>query len=89
LHYLYNDESFPAIKYINNDWFYLSWNLRKYYTNPLSQITTPLSFRLGTYQTLLVEVLSVLRELMEASSDSGDLRKVENVLNSERESACA
>ena len=26
---------------------------------------------------------------MEASSDSGDLRKVENVLNSERESACA
>jgi len=28
----YNDHSFPAIEYINHDWYYLDWDNKQYYT---------------------------------------------------------
>lgn len=59
LHYLYNDKTFPTVEYINNEWFYLDWNLRKYYTKLLSQITTPLSFGLGTHQAPFIDAFNL------------------------------
>jgi len=44
-----NDESFPTIEYINNSWFYLDWNLGKYYTKLHSQIAMPINFGLNTW----------------------------------------
>jgi hypothetical protein len=35
LRHSYDDKNFPAIEYINKDWFYLNWNKGKYYTKPL------------------------------------------------------
>ncbi len=57
LHYLYNNQSFPPIEYINNNWYYLNWDNRRYYTKPHSQIDTPMSFSLGTHLTPSIEAV--------------------------------
>jgi hypothetical protein len=55
-----NDSDCPTIEYINDKWYYLTWNHNNYYTVPHSQITTPLGLRLGTRYALLVEALQIL-----------------------------
>ncbi len=85
LHYPYNNESFPIIEYINQEWFYLNWNLGKYYTKPLSQITTPLSLGLGTYQTPLVNALCFSDNSVGTLSDSGSSNKTESILKNGKE----
>ncbi len=86
LHYLYNNKSFPVIEYINQEWFYLSWSLGKYYTKPLAQIITPLSLRLGTYQTLSVEALYLPDNPTRTPSNCGSSVETESTLDNGQES---
>jgi hypothetical protein len=53
----YDNHSFPAIKYINHDWYYLYWDNGKYYTRFQSHILTPISLGLGTHQMLSIDTL--------------------------------
>ena len=68
LHYLYNNQSFPPIEYINNNWYYLNWDNRRYYTKPRSQIDTPMSFSLGTHLTPSIEAVFQETELDDTSN---------------------
>ena len=49
LHRFAYNQSSPAIEYINNEWYYLYWDKRHYYTKLHSQVATPISFGLGTH----------------------------------------
>jgi len=83
--YLYNDKSFPAIEYINDQWYYLDWNHRRYYTGPLFYITTPISLGLGTLQAPAVNVALLPREPVETASESIGVEENENVLKDKDE----
>ena len=87
--YPYNDESFPVIEYINQEWFYLSWSLGKFYTKPLTQIITPLSLGLGTYQTPLVKALYLPNNPMRTPLNCGSSAETESTLDNGQESVHA
>jgi len=83
LRHPYNDKSFPAIKYINDQWYYLDWNLGKYYTKPLSYITMPISLGLEICQAPAVNVSLFPREPVEMASESMDVEESEHILEEE------
>jgi hypothetical protein len=85
LRHLYNDKSFPTIEYINNQWYYLDWNCRRYYTGPLSYITTPISLGLGTLQAPAVNIALLSREPVETASKSIGVEENKNMLKDEDE----
>jgi hypothetical protein len=85
LRHPYNDKSFPAIEYINNQWYYLDWNCGRYYTGPLSYIMTPISLDLGTLQAPVVNIALLPREPVETTSESAGMEENENVLEDEDE----
>jgi hypothetical protein len=81
----YNDKSFLAIEYINDQWYYLDWNYGRYYTGPLSYITTPISLGLGTLQASVVNVALLPREPVEPTSKSTGVEENKNVLEDKGE----
>ena len=85
LHHPYNDKSFLAIEYINDQWYYLDWNLRKYYTKPLSYITIPISLSLGMCQAPTVNIALFSREPVEMASESMGMKESEHILKEEDE----
>jgi len=68
LHHPRGDKNCPAIEYINKDWFYLNKEKGKYYTGPLSRITTPNILGLGTYRTLSPTATPILESSTETPS---------------------
>jgi len=85
LQHPYYDKSFPAIKYINNQWYYLDWNKGKYYTRPLSYISTPISLGLGTFQTLVIDILHEKWEPVQTLSVSDSTGRQSNTVEGEDE----
>ena len=55
LQHPYNDKSFTAIKYINDNLYYLDWHNSKYYTSLELQVNTPIGLGLGTHQAPSVD----------------------------------
>jgi len=74
LRHSYNDRSFPAIKYINRNWYYLYWDNRKYYTRFHSHILTPISLGLGTHQMPLIDALKSAGDSEQTTVVSENLR---------------
>ena len=89
LRHPHNDISFPAIEYINDEWYYLNWNRGKYYTGPLSLITMPISLGLGTTDAPSVAAVLLPREPEVASSVSESVKKEESSLEDEDEPVLA
>ena len=79
LHYPSNDESFPIIEYINNSWFYLDWNLGKYYSKLHSRIATPINFGLNTWRDSLINILSTSNSSITSLTKSHSLKGKENM----------
>jgi len=59
-------QEFPAIKYINNKWYYLYWDKGSYYTKWWLKIPTLISFGLGTHC-----VPAIVETLWKESEDEG------------------
>lgn len=66
----YDCQRFPAIEYINKDWFYLKRDQGKYYTNPRSRIPAPNELGLGTYRTPSPTLSAIPESPTETPSES-------------------
>jgi hypothetical protein len=88
LHYPSNNKSFPAIEYINNNWFYLDWNLRKYYTKLHSQIAMPINFGLNTWQDSSIDTSSTSEGSTISLTKSHSLKGKGNIYEYNRELTC-
>ncbi len=81
----YNVKSFLAVEYINDQWYYLDWNHRRYYTGPLLYITMPISLGLGTLQTPAINIALFPREPVETASESMGPEENKNILDNRDE----
>ncbi len=81
----YNDRSFPAVEFINGNWYYLDWNNGKYYTGPQSRITTPIGLGLGTCEAPSINATLLLREPVHTPSVSEQTKESHNTPEDEDE----